>query len=106
MTPEFWAIIGVGISLAALNMAGFQMLNKRIDDTNKRFDDLNKRFDDVNQRIGDTNQRINGLATDIRQLTARVTELEKGQARIEGILDGLREALFERAREIAVTPSD
>ncbi len=85
MTPEFWAIIGVGISLATLNLAGFQMLNKRIDDTNKRIDQL---------------------VTDLRQLTTRVTELEKGQARMAGLLDGLREALFERSHEGAGSSSD
>ncbi len=98
MTPEFWAIIGVGISLATLNLAGFQMLNKRIDDTNKRIDDINKRIDD-------TNKRIDQLVTDLRQLTTRVTELEKGQARMAGLLDGLREALFERSHESASSSS-
>ena len=81
MTPAFWAIIGVGVSLGGLNVAlsvaSFQMINKRIDDTNRRID---------------------GLASDVRQLTARATELEKGQAGMAGLLDGLREALFERAR--------
>lgn len=91
MTPEFWAIIAVGVSLGALNVATLQMINKRIDDTNKRIDD--------------TNKRIDGLTSELRELTARVTELEKAQARLAGVLDGLREALFARSREGAGSSS-
>ena len=119
MTPEFWAIIAVGVSLGALNVATLQMINKRIDDTNKlidqrfdavnrRIDDTNKlidqRFNDVNKRIDDTNRRIEELSSDVKQLTSRVTELEKGQAAMGGLLNGLRESLFERAREGAGSP--
>ena len=58
MSPEFFAIIGVGISLAGFGLVALQMILKRIE-----------------------------------ALELRVVEVEKGQARIEGLVDGLREIL-------------
>ena len=123
MTPEFWAIVGVGVSLLVSMVAAaqftFRRMDQRFDDTNKlidqrfdavnrRIDDTNKlidqRFNDVNKRIDDTNRRIDELSSDVKQLTSRVTELEKGQAAMGGLLNGLRESLFERAREGAGSP--
>jgi peptidoglycan hydrolase CwlO-like protein len=108
MTTELFAIIGVGVSLGLFGLANLQVMNKRFDDVNRRFDDVNKRFDDVNKRIDDTNgrfddtnRRIDQLASNVKQVETRVTELEKGQARMEGMLNGLREALFARSREVA-----
>ena len=34
------------------------------------------------------------------RLEARMSDLEQRQARLEGLLDGLREALFERAARL------
>ena len=62
VSPEFYAIIGVGlalgISLGGLGLVALQMILKRIE-----------------------------------ALELRVFEVEKGQARIEGLVDGLREIL-------------
>ena len=58
MSPEFFAIIGVGISLGGFGLVALQMILKRIE-----------------------------------ALELRVVEVEKGQARIEGLVDGLRELL-------------
>lgn len=62
MSPEFYAIIGVGVALDA-GLGGFgsvalQIILRRID-----------------------------------ALELRVVEVENGQARIEGLVDGLREIL-------------
>ena len=99
----------------------FDDVNKRIDDTNKRFDDTNKRIDQrfdavnkriddtnglINQRINDTNRRIDELSSDVKHLASRVTELEKGQVRMEGQLNNLRDSLFERSPESVGTSSD
>ena len=143
MTPEFWTIVGVGVSLFAFGVAALQFtfrrldqrfadtnklidqrfnavdkrfddVNRRIDDTNKlvdqRFNDVNKRIDDTNrrmdQRFDDINRRMDGLSSDVKQLTSRVTELEKGQVGVQVLLNGLREDLSERAGEGAGTSSD
>ena len=110
MTPEFWAIIGVGVSLVVFGLAALQFTFKRMDqgfdDVNKRmdqrFDDVNKRmdqrFDGLNRRVDDTNNRVGELASEFKQMTSRLSEVEKGLAHLQGVLDGLREALFERSR--------
>ena len=58
MSPEFIAIIGVGVSLGGFGLVALQIILKRIE-----------------------------------ALELRVVEVEKGQARIEGLVDGLREIL-------------
>ena len=67
--------------------------NKRIDETNKRIEDVSKslgaRLDETNKRIGETNKRIEGI-------DSRLRAVEHGQARLEGLLDGLREAISGR----------
>ena len=121
MTPEFWAIIGVGVSLVVFGLAALQFTFKRMDqgsdDVNKRmdqrfdglnrrmdqrFDDVNKRmdqrFDGLNRRVDDTNNRVGELTFEFKQMTSRLSEVEKGLAHLQGVLDGLREALFERSR--------
>ena len=42
---------------------------------------------------------IKGLREDMKSMENRLDSLEQRMARLEGVLDGLREALFERARE-------
>ena len=69
MSPELIGILTVGVAVIAVILTAMQ----RID---KRFERMEKRIDGVEVRIA---------------------SLEKGQARLEGLLDGLREALFERA---------
>ena len=68
MSPEMLTIIGVGVALAALIIAGHSRINRRIEL--------------LEQRVGGLEQRIGGL--------------EQRVARIEGLMDGIREALFER----------
>ena len=76
MTPELIAILGVGVALAAFGVTGLQLLFKQ-------FERLDARIDRVDTRLD--------------RLEGRVAALEQGQARLEGLLDGLREAIFERA---------
>ena len=72
-------------------------LGARIDETNKslgaRIDETNRRIDEVNKslgaRIDDTNRRLDGIE-------GRLRAVEHGQARLEGLLEGLREAIAGR----------
>jgi uncharacterized coiled-coil protein SlyX len=84
MSPELIGILSVGVALAALVFTSMHRMDKRIDALETRVD---KRIDALEARI---DKRIDALE-------ARIAALEKGQARLEGLLDGLREALFERA---------
>ena len=69
MTPEFWAIITVGVILGGLILNGQRSLRhdlgKRIDDQGKRFDDLGKRIDRLDERVG-------SLTTEMAALKATV----------------------------------
>ncbi len=87
-------------------------VNKRIDETNKslgaRIDETNKslgaRIDETNKslgaRIDETNRRIDemnrSLGARIDVVEDRLRAVEHGQARLEGLLDGLREAIAGR----------
>ena len=61
-------------------------LNARIGEVNKRIDELDKR---LNARIDETNRRLDGIDN-------RLRAVEHGQARLEGLMDGLREAISGR----------
>ena len=65
MSPEILTIIGVGIALATVMLAGMNRLDKRIDRLENRME----------QRVGFLEQRIAG---------------------VEGLMLGIREALFDR----------
>ncbi len=91
-----------------------KLLGQRIDDTNQRIDDTNQRIDDTNKRIDDTNKRIDeqgkllgqGIEETNRRVEAqgrilvaiddRLRVVEHGQAKLEGLLEGLREAIGGR----------
>ena len=83
LTPEILTILGVGVVLAAVLVASAQR-------TDKRFERLEGRLDRLDERIDDRFER----------LETRMSALEQRQARLEGLLDGLREALFERAARV------
>ena len=69
MTPEIWTIIGVGVALGALILGGNRQLNGRI---NRVEDGLNSRIERV----------------EVGQM-----ELRERMAHLEGLLEGLREAI-------------
>lgn len=68
MSPEMLTIIGVGAALAAIILTGHNRINKRIDR-------LENRMGSLEQRVGALEQRV---------------------ARIDGLMEGIREALFDR----------
>ena len=74
MTPELIAIIAVGVALAGLILHQGLRLDRRIDDLKQEFSERFKSLED------------------------RMTQIEKQQAKLEGLLEGLREALtYNRA---------
>ena len=69
MTPEIWTIIGVGVALGALILGGNRQLNGQI---NRVEDGLNSRIERV----------------EVGQM-----ELRERMAHLEGLLEGLRDAI-------------
>ena len=72
MTPEVLSIIGVGIVLAGIILSGQR--NLRADYLALRAE-MERRFERIEERL---------------------STLERGQAKLEGLLEGLREAISGR----------
>lgn len=106
MSPEFWAIIGVGIGISSVFGTLFTLLNMRISDLRKDMRDMredmvrmerriNDRIDGVEQNLGAridvVEARITGveakLGTRIDSVEARLRAVEQGQARVIGAVE-------------------
>ena len=117
MSPELIGILSVGVAIAAAIIVAIQRFDKRIEtlearvdsriDTletrmNDRIDTLEARIDNridtlearINDRMGTLEARMDKRSD---ALEARMAALEKGQARLEGLIDVLREGLFAQA---------
>lgn len=86
MSAELIGILSVGVALAALHMASIKGLREEMNVSIKSLREDMKRMEN---RLDALEQRMEN----------RLDALEQRMARLEGMLDGLREALFERARE-------
>ena len=80
MSPELIAILAVGVGLAGLLITLMQQTR-----------------DDLQQLRGD----LQPLRSEVRALETRVAAVKRGQARIEGLIDGLREAITGRGQPAA-----
>ena len=74
-----WLTPAIVIAVGALLLRSYARLE----------DCLGARIDETNKRIDETNRRIDGLDN-------RLRAVEHGQARLEGLLEGLREAIAGR----------
>jgi chromosome segregation ATPase len=63
----------------------------------ERFDAQERRMDRIEQRIDRIEQRIDALDDRIRSVEEHMHSIDKQLARIGGLLDGLREAIVQRA---------
>ena len=84
MSGEIIAILSVGIGLGLLSTGLFAWLRT----------DLVKVEERLRADLVTVEER---LRADFKQLADRVGRLEYGQARLEGLLEGLREAISGRA---------
>ena len=96
MSPELIGILTVGAILlsAGIAMAGLMVANNRA----LRLDiaSLETRLrDEIKQSEARLRRELSGLRDDLKQLEQRVARLEHGQARLEGLLEGLREAITQ-----------
>ena len=73
MSGEMIATLGVGVALAGMILTSSRGLRQ------------------------DIQQDIARLQADMKQLSDRVARLEHSQAKLEGLLEGLREAITGRA---------
>ena len=84
MSAELIGILSVGVALAALLLTSVNNLR----------DEMRALREDMRR----TENRLDALE---QRMETRLDALEQRMARLEGVLDGLREALFGRSREAA-----
>lgn len=119
-------LVGVVAAFGALILTSITRteacINRRIDDvvtdtkaefaasearSNARFAEMqastSKGFDDVNEQFRVMQARTDAGFADVneqlRTTNDRMTSVERQQARLGGLLDGLREALFQRVQQ-------
>ena len=81
MTPEIIAIVTVGVALAGVIIASARWVRQDMARLESRLDG----------RIGALESRLDGMNTQLGELRERM-------AHLEGLLEGLREAITGRAR--------
>jgi len=94
MTPEMWTIISVGIALAGLSLAGQQ--SSRRERAAIRTEIAAVHTDFGNQIAGlraEFGKQVAELRTEIAALRAELAALRERMAHMEGLIDGLREAV-------------
>ena len=83
MSGEIFAILAVGVALAGVILTSIRGLRR----------DMREDMGKLESRLReDTSQ----LRDDIKQLGDRVSRVEHSQAKLEGLLEGLREAITGR----------
>ena len=82
-------IVGVGVSLAALHVSLFRLLNLRIGTVDQRIGGVEGRLD---QRIGDVeerlDQRLTGLDQRLTGLERQMSDVRERMAKLEGAVAG------------------
>ena len=93
-TITILATVGaVGVALAGLILRQGARLDTRIDRVGDRVDQINAQ---VNERIDQVNERIDQINERIDRVERGQTDLRERMAKLEGLLEGLREAITGR----------
>lgn len=83
MELSAWLTPAILIAVTALLLRSMSRVEERL---GARIDEVNK---SLSARIDETNRRLDGIDN-------RLRAVEHGQARLEGLMDGLREAISGR----------
>ena len=95
MSGELIAIVAVGAALAGLILTSTRGLRQDMAQLRRDMrEDMGKLESRLDERIDRLEAR---LRDDIKQLGDRVARMEHSQAKLEGLLEGLREAISGRA---------
>ena len=94
MTPEIWTILGTGITLAALGIGGFTLLWRYITLAEQRTRaDLAAAEKRSEARFVELKSDLKRNEERFVELGSRMHTLEVQMAKLEGLLEGLREAI-------------
>ena len=97
--------VGVAIFVAAVGAAvAFGKLSERVAHMDVRFDGVDARFDAIDTRFAGVDARFDRMDARFdrinerfERLETRMAGVEQRQSKLEGLLEGLRDAIFERA---------
>ena len=92
----------VGVALIAVILTSMYRMETRLrEDMGQLREDMKqvegRLRDDMKQSEGRLREDMGQLRGDLKQLGDRVARVEHGQAKLEGLLEGLREAISGRA---------
>ena len=95
MSGEMIAILGVGVALAGVILTATRGLRQDIRQDMARLESrLDGRISALESRL---DERINGLESRFDAMEKQFGELRERMAHLEGLLEGLREAITGRA---------
>ena len=83
MTPEAWTVIGTGVVILIAIATSHRHLRA----------EMNEKIDGLREEM---NEKMNGLHTRMDQMQAEIGALRERMAKLEGLLEGLREAITGR----------
>ena len=90
-------VIAVGVALGGLILTSSRGLRQEMTQMEARLrQDMGHLRDDMTQVEARLQQEMSHLRDDMTRLGERVARMEHGQARLEGLLEGLREAISGR----------
>ena len=83
MTPEAWTVIGTGVVILIAIATSHRHLRA----------EMHGKFDGLRAEM---NEKMNGLHARMDQMQAEIGALRERMAKLEGLLEGLREAITGR----------
>ena len=92
MSNELIGILGVGVALLGVGVTMAGLLVSSLRGVEKR---LGTRIDSVERRMDSVESKLVGR---LDAFDSRMTVVERGLAKLEGLMEGIRDAVFERRR--------
>ena len=102
MSPEFIAVIGAAIALAAVILSSQRAMRKEITDMRKEMQqEIGKLRQEVRQEISELRQEMH---QEIGKLHQEIGDLRERMARLEGMFEGFMRNMQGRQPEAAPSP--
>ena len=102
MSPEFIAVIGAAIALAAVILSSQRAMRKEITDMRKEMhEEIGNLRQEVRQEIGKLRQEMH---QEISKLHQEIGDLRERMARLEGMFEGFTRNMPGRQPEAAPSP--
>ena len=109
MSPEFMAVIGAAIALAAVILSSQRAMRKEIGELRQEMGNMRK---EMHQEIGKLRQEVHQEISELRQamhqeigkVHQEISDLRERMARLEGMFEGFTRTMPGRQPEAAPSP--